>query len=84
MSDTKKKQKVLILLGSPRRNGNSAIIAREIARGAETAGAEVESLFIQEMDIKPCQACWSCQKPDSKGCAIKDDMQAVFPKLIDA
>jgi multimeric flavodoxin WrbA len=36
------------------------------------------------MDIKPCQACWVCQKPDSKGCAIDDEMQAAFPKLIEA
>ncbi|MCP4670971.1 MAG: flavodoxin family protein [Desulfobacula sp.] len=84
MSNNKNQQKVLVLLGSPRKNGNSAILAREIAVGAESAGAVVESLFIQRMDIKACQACWSCQKPDSKGCAIKDDMQKIFPKLIEA
>lgn len=84
MSDNDKKQKVLILLGSPRKKGNSAALAREIAEGATSGGAEVESLFIQEMDIKACQACWTCQKSDSKGCAIKDDMQDIFPKLIEA
>lgn len=84
MSENKKPHKVLVLLGSPRKNGNSAILAREIAAGAESAGAKVESLFIQGMDIKACMACWSCQKPDSKGCVIKDDMQDVFPKLVEA
>jgi len=84
MSDQDKKQKVLILLGSPRKKGNSAIIASEIAEGAKTSGAEVESLFIHGMDIKPCQACWSCQKKESDGCVIKDDMQNVFSKLIEA
>ena len=84
MSNRKKQHKVLVLLGSPRKNGNSAILAREIAVGAESVGASVESLFIQGMNIKACQACWSCQKPDSKGCAIKDDMQEIFPKLIEA
>ncbi len=84
MSNTKKQHKVVVLLGSPRKNGNSSILAKEIAAGAESVGATVESLFIQQMDIKACQACWSCQKPDSKGCVIKDDMQTIFPKLIEA
>ena len=84
MSNDKNQHKVLVLLGSPRKNGNSAVLAREIAAGAESAGAAVESLFIQDMDIKACKACWSCQKQDSKGCAIKDDMQEIFPKLIEA
>ncbi len=81
---SKDNHKTLVLLGSPRKNGNSSIIASQIAAGAESAGAQVESVFIQGMDIKACQACWSCQKPDSKGCVIKDDMQKIFPMLIEA
>jgi multimeric flavodoxin WrbA len=77
-------KKVLILLGSPRKNGNSTLLAERIAAGAASAGAQVESLFINGMNIKPCQGCWKCQSSDSKGCVIKDDMQQVFPKLIDA
>jgi multimeric flavodoxin WrbA len=84
MSNTTDPHKVLVLLGSPRKNGNSSILAREIAAGAESSGAVVESVFIQGMDINACQACWGCQKPDSKGCVIKDDMQEIFPKLIEA
>jgi multimeric flavodoxin WrbA len=84
MSSSENQHKVVVLLGSPRKKGNSSIIAREIAAGAESVGAAVESIFIQEMDIKACQACWFCQKPDSDGCAIKDDMQKIFPKLIEA
>lgn len=59
-------------------------MAKEIEKGAEAAGAEVESVYIHGMAIKPCHACWVCQKPDSKGCAIKDDMQDLFPKLAEA
>jgi len=84
MTNRSERKKVLILLGSPRKKGNSAILAQEIAKGAEAEGAEVESLYIHGMDIKPCQACWVCQNPDTEGCAIKDDMQTVFPKLIEA
>jgi len=42
MVDKEKTGKVLVLLGSPRKNGNSAALAYMIARGAESAGAQVE------------------------------------------
>ena len=83
---TKKKdmKKVLVLLGSPRKKGNSAILADKIADGAKSAGARVETLFIHGMKISPCKSCYACQKPNSKGCSIKDDMQAVYKKLREA
>jgi len=79
-----KTKHVLIILGSPRKNGNSSTLAARISRGAKSAGAEVETLFLQDLKISPCRACYTCQKHDSKGCAIKDDMQKIYPKLIRA
>jgi multimeric flavodoxin WrbA len=64
--------------------GNSSTLAARISRGAKSAGAEVETLFLQDMKISPCKACDTCQKHDSKGCATKDDMQKIYPKLIGA
>ncbi len=75
---------VVIMLGSPRKNGNSAAMAMRIGAAAEAAGARVETLFIQGMDIRPCRACWACQKPGSAGCAIQDDMQNVYHSLAKA
>jgi len=83
MVDKEKTGKVLVLLGSPRKDGNSAALADMIARGAESAGAQVERVFLHGMKIAPCQSCYTCQKPDSKGCAIDDDMQDIFQKLIE-
>jgi len=83
MVDKEKTGKVLVLLGSPRKDGNSAALADMIARGAESAGAQVERVFLHGMKIAPCQSCYACQKPDSKGCAIDDDMQDIFQKLIE-
>jgi len=83
MVDKEKTGKVLVLLGSPRKNGNSAALADMIARGAESAGARVERVFLHGMKIAPCQSCYACRKPDSKGCAIDDDMQGIFQKLIE-
>jgi multimeric flavodoxin WrbA len=76
-------KKVLVVLGSPRKKGNSAALANKMIVGAQSAGAEVETVFIQGMKISPCQSCYACQMKDAKGCAIDDDMQAVYPKLIE-
>ena len=84
MRNKAKTKQVLVILGSPRRMGNSATLAARISRGAESAGAEVENLFLQDLEISPCRGCETCQQHDSKGCAIKDDMQEIYPKLIRA
>jgi multimeric flavodoxin WrbA len=84
LRDKSEKKQVLVILGSPRRVGNSAALAARISRGAESAGAEVENLFLQDLEISPCRGCETCQQPDSQGCAIKDDMQEIYPKLIRA
>ncbi|MBE0431631.1 MAG: flavodoxin family protein [Dehalococcoidia bacterium] len=82
MRDKAETMKVLVILGSPRKAGNSAALAARIARGAESAAAEVETLFLQDLEISPCRGCDTCKKPASKGCAIKDDMQKIYPRLI--
>jgi multimeric flavodoxin WrbA len=79
-----KTNQVLVILGSPRRKGNSATLADRISRGAKSAGAEVETVFLHGLIISPCRGCDTCQKHDSKGCAVKDDMQQIYPKLIKA
>ena len=75
-------KKILVLLGSPRKKGNSAVLANQIIAGAESAGAATEKIFLHGKDISPCQACYACQRPDSKGGAIDDEMQPISGKLI--
>ena len=84
MEDKAGTKQVLVILGSPRRTGNSSTLAARISRGAKSSGAKVETLFLQDLKISPCSACDTCQKHDSTGCATKDDMQEIYPKLIKA
>jgi multimeric flavodoxin WrbA len=70
---------ILILKGSPREHGNSNTLADRVAKGASEAGAEVESLMLHHMDIRPCDACDTCQ--ETGVCVIQDDMQKVYPLL---
>lgn len=73
---------LLILSGSPRKNGNSDILCDEFARGAIDAGHNVEKIRVSEKNIGYCRACYACKK--SGICAIKDDMADILQKMIDA
>ncbi len=75
------KQTILIILGSPRKNGNSAILATKCADAAKEAGADVESIFLQGLNIAPCNACDACVKKPEGGCVIKDDMIPLYEKI---
>jgi multimeric flavodoxin WrbA len=75
---------VVMLLGSPRKKGNSAVLAEQIIRGAESVGAKVETVYLNRMHIKPCQGCYACKKKNSTGCAVDDDMQSLYPKLAES
>jgi len=84
MAKKDKPVKVLVLLGSPRKHGNSALLAGAIAKGAKAQGAEVKTVFIQGLKIEACTSCYHCQKKGGKGCSIRDDMQGLYKKLIEA
>ncbi len=75
------KKNILIINGSPRKNGNTAVLANQITLGAKGTGAESETLFLHDLDIRPSDACDFCQENGS-GCVISDDMQAIYPKLL--
>lgn len=75
-------KKVLILSGSPRKNGNSDILCNEFMRGAAENGNIVEKIRVAEMNLEYCRACYACS--DTGSCVIKDDMSEVLQKIIDA
>jgi len=70
---------VLILKGSPREHGNSAVLADQLGAGAKSAGAVVESVYLHGLDIRACDACDLCE--EGAGCVINDDMQTLYPKI---
>ena len=71
---------ILILAGSPRKNGNSAALCRAFARGAEESGHQVETIFLRDKKIGYCLACYHCKKSGGV-CAIKDDMADILDKM---
>ena len=76
-----KNKKVMIAMGSPRKEGNSSILAKQVAAGAMAVGGEVESFYLHDMNIQPCTACEACREETEKDCILDDDMQLLYPKL---
>lgn len=76
-------KKVLILSGSPRKNGNSDLLCNEFMRGAAESGNVVEKIRVAEKNIACCKACYYC-RISGGACAIKDDMAEILDKIIAA
>ena len=76
-------KKVLILSGSPRKNGNSEILCDAFARGAQEAGNDVETIRVAAKKVVPCSACYYCRTHGGE-CVHKDDMADILQKMIDA
>ena len=72
-------KKLLIVNGSPRRNGVDAAIAKMIAETAKRYDYDSEIVSICDMDINGCRACMYCKK--NEGCAQKDDMTQMYEKI---
>ncbi|MBU0662910.1 MAG: flavodoxin family protein [Proteobacteria bacterium] len=70
----------LIILGSPRKNGNSETLARSVASGIEqNSDATLEFIRLNDLQISPCQGCGGCDKTST--CVINDDMTALYEKV---
>jgi multimeric flavodoxin WrbA len=74
--------KVLGILGSPRREGNSEILLDEALRGASDNGGLCEKVILRDLKITPCLEIYKCAEDGV--CAIQDEMQGLFPKIIQA
>ena len=74
--------KILGIVGSPRKGGNTEILVDEALKSAKEFGAETEIIRLAEVNIMPCDGCESCGI--TKKCKIDDDFKAVFERMKDA
>ena len=73
------RKRVLGIVGSPRRGGNTETLVDEVLRGAQEAGAAVEKVILSELEIAPCEACDACL--DTGECVHQDDMTALLERM---
>ncbi len=74
--------KIVVVLGSPHKNGSSNLLAGQFIKGAEEAGHTVKTLDAAHMTVKPCLGCNACKKMGS--CVQKDDMEEIRGELLTA
>lgn len=80
--------KITAVTGSPSINGNTCVLAREVLRGAQDAGAEVEEIFLAEHRIEFCRGCISRNVKNmcmsTGNCIINDDVNELKQKLYES
>ena len=69
-------------MGSPRIKGNTDLLLDEAFRGAQSQGAETEKLVVDKLKIAPCREYYGCLRDGN--CVIRDDMEDIYPKLLEA
>ena len=70
---------IIILNGSPRKNGNTSALTAEFAKGAKEVGNTVTEFFLGSMNINGCKGCFGGGKNPDSPCVQKDDMEQIYP-----
>jgi multimeric flavodoxin WrbA/putative sterol carrier protein len=77
-----KKMKILAIQGSPRpKASNTDILLQEFLKGAQSQGAETETVYLKEKEIHSCVGCYTCWAKTPGVCVFKDDMPGLLEKV---
>jgi multimeric flavodoxin WrbA len=71
--------KVVGIIGSPRKGMNTDTLVMQVLEGALSRGAETDKIYLNDLEIKPCQACNRSPAPDF--CLFKDGMETIYSCL---
>lgn len=74
-------KKIVILNGSPRRNGNTSALVQKFTEGAERAGNTVTEFFLDRMNIHGCKGCFGGHSSRECPCVQQDDMAQIYPAV---
>ena len=74
--------KVIGIVGSPRKNGNTEFLVNHTLKAIAEEGLETEIIPLAGLEIKPCTACMACQKEER--CSIDDDLFPIYLKMKEA
>lgn len=73
--------KILALVGSPRKEGNTDILVHEILKGCREKGHSTHKIYLYDYAIAPCYDCRRCKKGDYVCCIADDGMIEIYPKM---
>ncbi len=74
--------KILVVMGSPRRKGNTYQVAKKVEENMkQLGGVEFEYLFLKDMDLKSCLGCGACFTKGEEICPLKDDRVMIEERM---
>ena len=76
-------KKIVVITGSPRKNGNSFAMTDAFVKAAEEKGHTVTRFDTSFMKISFCHACETCYK-SGKACSFDDDFNVIAPAVLEA
>ena len=71
--------KVSGIVGSPKKKGNVDLLVTQVLKGAGSKGAETQKIYLNDLDIKPCQSCGVDPRPEF--CIYEDGMEIIYDSL---
>lgn len=74
--------KIVAIVGSPRRGGNTEILTRIALEEIHKQGLDTELVSLAGKTIAPCDACASCRRTGK--CHVKDDFETIYSKMNEA
>ena len=74
-------KKIVILNGSPHKNGNTSALVKAFTEGAENAGHTVTEFFLDSMNIHGCKGCFGGKSSLECPCVQKDDMDKIYTSV---
>lgn len=75
--------KIVVITGSPRKNGNSFAMTDAFIKEAEQKGHTVSRFDAAFLKIGGCHACMTCYKT-GKACSFDDDFNLIAPAILEA
>lgn len=76
-------KKIVVITGSPRKNGNSFAMTDAFIQAAEAKGHSVARFDAATMHVEGCHACETCYKT-GKACSFDDDFNTIAPAILEA
>lgn len=73
---------ILAIMGSPRIKGNTDLLVDEALKGAQSQGANTEKILVDKLKFAPCREYYGCLKDGN--CVMRDDMDDIYPKLLES